>query len=94
MEVVFVALEINEMLGDKIQMTKSSFKVSLLEERFGGLDDVPVILKFIQAGLVSHEEPQNSLSELWLLASHDILDADIVHIPVSQVSLSGLVDSF
>ena len=32
MEVVFVALEINEMLGNEIQMTKSSFEVSLLEE--------------------------------------------------------------
>ena len=52
-----------------------------------------MILKLIKAGFVSHEEPQNSLSQFWLLAPHDILDTDIVHIPVSQISLSGLVDS-
>ena len=93
MEIVLVPLEINKMLSDEVQMAQTSFKVPLFEERFASLDYVPMVLQLVQRCLVTHEQSQNILTQLGLLASHQKFDTNVVHIPISQICLSGLVDS-
>jgi hypothetical protein len=94
MEVILVSLEINKMLGDKLEVTKTSLEVSLLQERFSGFDDVPMVLKFVKTCLISHEKSKNSFAQFWLFTAHEILNTYIVHVTISKVSLSCLIDGF
>lgn len=79
------------MLIDEIQMPQSRLKISLLQERLSSFNNIPVILKVVQTGIISHEQTHNNFSEIRLLAFHYIFYTNIVHISVRKISFSCLV---
>jgi hypothetical protein len=93
MEVQFISLEIKELFIDEVEVTKPRLELTLFQEAFSSLDYVPVVLKFIETGIISHEHPENVLSNVRLFALHEILNTDIVHIAISKIHLSSLIDS-
>ena len=93
MKVQFIGLEIKELFIDEVKMTKPRLELTLFQEAFSSLDYVPVILKFIETGIISHEHPENVLSDVRLFTLHEILNTDIVHVAISEIHLSSLIDS-
>jgi hypothetical protein len=91
-EIVLVALEVEEVLGDEVEVAQAGLEVALLQEGLPRLDDVPVVLQLVQRCLVPHEQSQYGLAQLRPFASHKELDADVVHESVGEVSLPRLVD--
>jgi hypothetical protein len=44
MKIKLIALEINEVLGNKIHMSQSCLEIALFEERLPSFNDIPMIL--------------------------------------------------
>lgn len=54
-EIVFISLEVDEVLGNKVQMTQAGIQIALFEEGFSCIDDIPVVLQLIERILIPHE---------------------------------------
>lgn len=63
-----------------------------IQEGLSSLNYVPLVLKFVETGFITHKELQHIFSQLWLSAFEHIFNTDIVHVAISQVSLPGFVD--
>ena len=92
MEVELVCLEIKKLFVNEIEMSKTCLELSLFQERFANLDNVPVILKLIETGIISHEGSKHIFSNIWFLTFHQVLDTNIVHVSISKIHLSGFID--
>jgi len=53
-----------------------------------------MILQLIKTCLISHKQPQNAFSQVRLLKFHKVTNTDIIHVSISQISFSGLIDCF
>ena len=93
MEIEFIGLHVAELLVNSFQVAESSIKFSSLQKRLGSLDNVPVVLQLIRIGLISHEQSHHILGCLRFSALEQVLHANVVHVPVSQICLSCLVYS-
>ena len=82
MEIELVGLKVEKLFVDKIKVLKARLEHSLLKEGFSSLYYIPMILKLIQTSIISHKIPQKSLSNFLFLTFHQVLNTDVIHVPV------------
>ena len=91
MEVEFIRLNIAKLLVKRFKVAQSSIQLLFLQEWICSFNYVPMILKFIRVGFISHKESHHIFCCAWFLAFEQVIHTNVVHVSVSQVGLSCFI---